>query len=60
VKKQSRQITKKMKEENLEYQVVIIKSKLTEDYQLSLETLLEAQQEVSQNDTAFARKQLEK
>ncbi|CAG8707652.1 41429_t:CDS:1 [Gigaspora margarita] len=52
--------TKKMQEENLEYQVAIIKSKLTEDCQLLLETLLEAQQEVLQNDSTFARKQLEK
>ncbi|KAF0472442.1 hypothetical protein F8M41_025014 [Gigaspora margarita] len=52
--------TKKMQEANLEYQVVIIKSKLTEDYQWLLENLLEAQQEVLQNDNTFARKQLEK
>ncbi|KAF0472435.1 hypothetical protein F8M41_025007 [Gigaspora margarita] len=52
--------TKKMEEENLEYQVTVIKSKLTEDCQLWLETLLEAQREVLQNDNAFARKQLEK
>ncbi|CAG8651734.1 hypothetical protein C2G38_2046639 [Gigaspora rosea] len=51
---------KKMQEENLEYQVVVIKSKLTEDCQLLLETLLETQQEVLQNDNIFARKQLEK
>ncbi|CAG8792726.1 29288_t:CDS:1 [Gigaspora margarita] len=51
---------KKMEEENLEYQVTVIRSKLTEDCQLWLETLLEAQQEVLQNDNAFARKQLEK
>ncbi|RIB26254.1 hypothetical protein C2G38_2138391 [Gigaspora rosea] len=51
---------KKMEEENLEYQVTDIKSKLSEDGQLWLETLLEAQQEVLQNDNAFARKQLEK
>ncbi|RIB26261.1 hypothetical protein C2G38_2065374, partial [Gigaspora rosea] len=52
--------TKKMQEENLEYQVAVIKSKLTEDCQLLLETLLEAQQEVLQNDNTFARNQLEK
>ncbi|RIB26257.1 hypothetical protein C2G38_2065365 [Gigaspora rosea] len=52
--------TKKMEEENLEYQIINIKNKLTEDGQLWLETLLEAQQEVLQNDNAFARKQLEK
>ncbi|CAG8707662.1 41430_t:CDS:1 [Gigaspora margarita] len=52
--------TKKMQEEKLEYQVAVIKSKLTEDCQLLLETLLEVQQEVLQNDSNFARKQLEK
>ncbi|KAF0472438.1 hypothetical protein F8M41_025010 [Gigaspora margarita] len=52
--------TKKMQEEKLEYQVAVIKSKLTEDCQLLLETLLEAQQEVLQNDSTFARNQLEK
>ncbi|CAG8528043.1 8376_t:CDS:1 [Dentiscutata erythropus] len=51
---------KKFEDENLEYEIAAIKSKLTEDCQLLLETLLEAQQEVLQNDNAFARKQLEK
>ncbi|KAF0504374.1 hypothetical protein F8M41_019550 [Gigaspora margarita] len=51
---------KKIEEENLKYQIFVIKSKLTEDCQLLLEILLETQQEVLQNDSAFARKQLEK
>ncbi|CAG8794539.1 2303_t:CDS:1 [Gigaspora margarita] len=52
--------TNKMEEENLEYQVTYIKNKLTEDCQLWLETLLEAQREVLQSGNTFARKQLEK
>ncbi|CAG8524867.1 hypothetical protein C2G38_2138394 [Gigaspora rosea] len=55
-----KEATKKMQEENLEHQVAVIKSKLTEDCQLLLETLLEAQQEVLQDDNIFARNQLEK
>ncbi|CAG8690812.1 24246_t:CDS:1 [Gigaspora margarita] len=51
---------KKIEEENLKYQISVIKSKLTEDCQLLLEILLETQQEVLQNDSTFARKQLEK
>ncbi|CAG8756113.1 1891_t:CDS:1, partial [Gigaspora rosea] len=42
--------------ENLKNPVAVIKSKLTKDFQLLLETLLEAQQEILQNDIAFARK----
>ncbi|CAG8483770.1 12845_t:CDS:1 [Gigaspora margarita] len=51
---------KKIEEENLEQQVSVTKRKLNEDYQLWLDILLETQQEVLQNDSAFARKQLEK
>ncbi|CAG8744110.1 16209_t:CDS:1 [Gigaspora rosea] len=51
---------KKIEEENLEQQVSVTKNKLNEDYQLWLDILLETQQEVLQNDSAFARKQLEK
>ncbi|CAG8653597.1 10468_t:CDS:1 [Scutellospora calospora] len=51
---------KKIEEENLENQLVNTKNKLNEDNQLWLELLLETQQEVLQNDNAFARKQLEK
>ncbi|CAG8483751.1 12844_t:CDS:1 [Gigaspora margarita] len=62
---------KKIEEENLEHQISITKSKFNEDYQLRknklneddqlwLDILLETQQEVLQNDNAFARKLLEK
>ncbi|CAG8528066.1 8377_t:CDS:1 [Dentiscutata erythropus] len=51
---------KKVEEKNLENQVSVTKSKLNEDYQLWVDLLLDTQQEVLQNDNAFARKQLEK
>ncbi|RIB06631.1 hypothetical protein C2G38_2115677 [Gigaspora rosea] len=53
-------VAKKIEEEILEHQISVTKSKLNEDYQLWLDILLETQQEVLQNDNAFARKQLEK
>ncbi|KAF0504376.1 hypothetical protein F8M41_019552 [Gigaspora margarita] len=64
-------MAKIIEEENLEHQISITKSKfneeyqlrkseLNEDYQLWLDILLETQQEVLQNDNAFARKLLAK
>ncbi|CAG8493707.1 6253_t:CDS:2, partial [Racocetra fulgida] len=51
---------KKIEEENFEYQVDVMKSQLDEGNQLWLESLVEAQQEVLQNNSTYARKQLEK
>ncbi|KAF0544040.1 hypothetical protein F8M41_003142 [Gigaspora margarita] len=51
---------KKIKEENLKYQLDITKSNLDEDNQLWLDSLLEAQHEVLHSNSTYARKQLEK
>ncbi|CAG8755269.1 12595_t:CDS:1, partial [Dentiscutata erythropus] len=51
---------KKIEEENLENRVSVTKSKLNEDHQSWLDLLLDTQQEVLQNESTFARKQLEK
>ncbi|RIA99885.1 hypothetical protein C2G38_2216618 [Gigaspora rosea] len=64
-------VAKKIVEENLEHQISITKSKFNEDYQLQknklnedyklwLDILLETQQEILQNDNAFARNLLDK
>ncbi|CAG8621579.1 20700_t:CDS:1 [Racocetra persica] len=50
---------KKIEEENFESQLKIIKSRLDEDHQFWLESLVEAHQEVLKINNAFARKQLE-
>ncbi|CAG8569921.1 14412_t:CDS:2 [Racocetra fulgida] len=50
---------KKIKEETFEYQLKIIKSRLNDDYQFWLESLVEAHQEVLKVNSPFARKQLE-
>ncbi|CAG8770541.1 12837_t:CDS:1 [Cetraspora pellucida] len=51
---------KKIEEENLDYQLDAINSNLDENNQMWLESLVEAQQEVLQTNSAYARKQLEK
>ncbi|CAG8562437.1 23260_t:CDS:1, partial [Gigaspora margarita] len=51
---------KKIKEENLKYQLDITKSNLDEDNQLWLDSLLEAQHEVLHGNSTYAHKQLEK
>ncbi|CAG8469705.1 1825_t:CDS:1 [Racocetra fulgida] len=51
---------KKIEEENLDSQLDITKSSLDENDQLWLESLIEAHKEVLQNNSAYARKQLEK
>ncbi|CAG8774173.1 21902_t:CDS:2, partial [Racocetra persica] len=51
---------KKIEEENFNYTLDAAKSNLDENYQLWLENLVEAHQEVLQNNSTYARKQLEK
>ncbi|CAG8770535.1 12836_t:CDS:2 [Cetraspora pellucida] len=50
----------KIEEENFVNQLNIIKSRLNEDYQVWLENLVEAHQEVLLINSSYARKQLEK
>ncbi|CAG8789802.1 5828_t:CDS:1, partial [Dentiscutata erythropus] len=51
---------KKVNEECLEYQLSLAKSNMDESNQLWLESLVDSQKEVLHNNSAYARKQLER